>query len=157
VIKTFANKPTAAIFEGRQARWLPQEIQDIARRKLKQIDSTASIVNLRIPPGNRLELLKGARAGQWSFRINDQWRIDEIRAGNRSVTADTALRLARLFGTDAQFWISLQGQYDLETVEREMRERIEHEVRRSRCGSPPDSWLFRIRLWRGLALPAFPF
>lgn len=75
MIKTFANKQTAAIFEGHQARRLPQEIQDIARRKLKQIDSTANIENLRIPPGNRLELLKGARAGQWSIRINDQWRI----------------------------------------------------------------------------------
>jgi proteic killer suppression protein len=75
VIKTFANKQTAAIFEGLQARRLPQEIQDIARRKLKQIDSTASMENLRIPPGNRLELLKGTRAGQWSIRINDQWRI----------------------------------------------------------------------------------
>ncbi len=50
-------------------------MQDIARRKLKQIDSTVSIENLRIPPGNRLELLKGARAGQWSIRINDRWRI----------------------------------------------------------------------------------
>lgn len=57
-----------------------------------------------------------------------QRRIDEICARNRSITADTALRLARLFGIEAQFWINLQGQYDLETVEREMRERIEHEV-----------------------------
>lgn len=57
-----------------------------------------------------------------------QRRIDEICSGQRGITADTALRLARLFGTDAQFWVNLQAQYDLETTEREMRKRIEQEV-----------------------------
>ena len=57
-----------------------------------------------------------------------QRRIDEICTGNRSVTADTALRLARLFGTDAAFWMNLQAQYDLETADREMHKRIEAEV-----------------------------
>lgn len=57
-----------------------------------------------------------------------QRRIDEICTGVRGITADTALRLARLFGTDAQFWMNLQAQYDLETTEREMHDRIEHEV-----------------------------
>ncbi len=57
-----------------------------------------------------------------------QRRIDEICAGLRGITADTALRLARLFGTDAQFWIILQAQYDLETTELDMRKRIEKEV-----------------------------
>ena len=57
-----------------------------------------------------------------------QRRIDEICAGNRSLTGDTALRLARLFGTDAAFWINLQAQYDLETTYREMHKRIEAEV-----------------------------
>ncbi len=75
MIKTFADKRTAAIFEGYQVRQLPREIQGIARRKLKQIDAATRIESLRIPPGNRLELLKGKRAGQWSIRINDQWRI----------------------------------------------------------------------------------
>lgn len=75
MIKTFADKRTAAIFEGHQIKKLPTEIQDIARRKLKQIDAATRIDSLRIPPGNRLELLKGKRAGQWSIRINDQWRI----------------------------------------------------------------------------------
>ena len=75
VIKTFADKHTAAIFEGFQVKRLPKEIQETARRKLKQIDAAASIESLRIPPGNRLELLKRNRAGQWSIRINDQWRI----------------------------------------------------------------------------------
>ena len=57
-----------------------------------------------------------------------QRRIDEICAGNRSITGDTALRLARLFTTDAAFWINLQAQYDLETTYRDMHARIEAEV-----------------------------
>lgn len=75
MIKTFADKRTAAIFEGLQVRQLPKEIQNTARRKLKQIDAAGTIESLRTPPGNRLELLKGNRVGQWSMRINDQWRI----------------------------------------------------------------------------------
>jgi addiction module HigA family antidote len=58
-----------------------------------------------------------------------QRRIDEICAGKRAVTADTALRLARFFGTDAQSWMNLQGQYDLESAEMVLAERIEHEVK----------------------------
>lgn len=57
-----------------------------------------------------------------------QRRIDEICAGHRSITGDTALRLARLFGTDAEFWINLQAQYDLEATYRDMYKRIESEV-----------------------------
>ncbi len=57
-----------------------------------------------------------------------QRRIDEICAGNRSITADTALRLAKLFGMDAQTWMNLQAQYDLETTESEFGEKIEKEV-----------------------------
>jgi len=64
VIKTFADKHTAAIFEGFQVKRLPKEIQETARHKLKQIDAAASIESLRVPPGNRLELLKKNRAGQ---------------------------------------------------------------------------------------------
>lgn len=75
MIKSFADKATAAIFSGLIVRRLPHDIQGIARRKLKLIDATSRIEELRIPPGNRLELLSGSRAGQWSIRINDQWRI----------------------------------------------------------------------------------
>ena len=57
-----------------------------------------------------------------------QRRIDEICAGKRAITADTALRLAKLFGMDAQTWMNLQAQYDLETVESELGERIKKEV-----------------------------
>lgn len=75
MIKSFADKATAAIFSGVLVRKLPHDIQTIARRKLKLIDATSRVDELRIPPGNRLELLSGNRAGQWSIRINDQWRI----------------------------------------------------------------------------------
>ena len=54
---------------------LPPEIQQTARRKLKLIDAATSVEALRVPPGNRLEQLKGDRKGQYSIRINDQWRI----------------------------------------------------------------------------------
>ena len=57
-----------------------------------------------------------------------QRRIDEICAGTRAITADTALRLARLFGMDAQTWLNLQAQYDLEVAERQLRKQIDAEV-----------------------------
>lgn len=75
MIKSFANKETAAIFLGEVVRKLPQLMQQAARRKLKLIDAATSLDSLRYPPGNRLEVLKGKRAGQWSIRINDQWRV----------------------------------------------------------------------------------
>ena len=76
MIESFADKRTAAIFQGLEVRGLPWEIQETARRKLKIIDAAPSIESLRVPPGNRLETLKGSkRKGQWSIRINDQWRI----------------------------------------------------------------------------------
>jgi len=75
VIQTFADKVTAAVFSGLQVRRLPPPIQDTARRKLKLIDAALSLDSLRVPPGNRLEPLRGERRGQWSIHINDQWRI----------------------------------------------------------------------------------
>lgn len=75
MIKTFADKDTAALFYGLQARKIPADIRNVARRKLLQIDGAHRLDDLRVPPGNRLELLKGDRTGQYSIRINDQWRI----------------------------------------------------------------------------------
>ncbi len=54
---------------------MARDLQQAARRKLKVIDAAPSIDTLRVPPGNRLEALRGDRRGQWSIRINDQWRI----------------------------------------------------------------------------------
>jgi toxin HigB-1 len=74
MIKTFRNQDTQALFAGRcPRRW--QAIRQTAERKLAQLHAAATLDFLRSPPGNRLEALKGDRAGQWSIRINDQWRV----------------------------------------------------------------------------------
>lgn len=75
MIKSFRSKDTTALFEGRFVRGLPRDIQIRAHRKLKLIDAAATLEFLRVPPANRLEALVGARKGQHSIRINDQWRI----------------------------------------------------------------------------------
>ncbi|WP_421871741.1 type II toxin-antitoxin system RelE/ParE family toxin [Pararhizobium sp.] len=75
MIKSFADRETESIWDGRRSRKLPGEIQVIALRKLRLINAASNLNDLRIPPGNRLEMLKGSRAGQYSIRINDQWRI----------------------------------------------------------------------------------
>jgi proteic killer suppression protein len=75
MIKSFADRETESIWSGRRSRRLPIEIQAIALRKLRLINAANNLNDLRIPPGNRLEMLKGNRSGQHSIRINDQWRI----------------------------------------------------------------------------------
>lgn len=75
MLKSFANRDAESIWLGRFARRLPTDIQRIARRKLRMLDAATALEELRVPPGNRLEALKGDRAGQHSIRINDQWRI----------------------------------------------------------------------------------
>ena len=75
MIKSFGDKRTAAIFAGYAVRDLPSQIQRRARTKLLLIDAAKDLADLRVPPGNRLEALHGNRAGQYSIRINDQWRI----------------------------------------------------------------------------------
>jgi len=75
VIKSFGDKRTAAIFAGYAIRDLPPQIQRRARAKLLAIDAAKDLADLRVPPGNRLEALRGDRTGQCSLRINDRWRI----------------------------------------------------------------------------------
>lgn len=75
MIRSFADMDAEQVFGGRFARKLPQDIQRIAQRKLRQIHAANRLSDLMAPPGNRLEALKGDRAGQHSIRINDQWRI----------------------------------------------------------------------------------
>jgi toxin HigB-1 len=75
MIVNFRDTETAAIWEGRRSRGLPSDIQSAALRKLRLINNTKRLDDLRVPPGNRLEALKGERHGQHSIRINDQWRI----------------------------------------------------------------------------------
>ena len=73
MIRSFRDKRTETIYQGRRARGLAVEIQQRARRKLRMIDAATVVDDLRIPPSNRLEKLKGDRCGQHSIRINDQW------------------------------------------------------------------------------------
>jgi proteic killer suppression protein len=75
MIKSFRDRETAALFLGERVRYIPSDIRQVARRKLAQLDQVGRVEELRIPPGNRLEALKGDRAGFWSMRINDQWRL----------------------------------------------------------------------------------
>jgi proteic killer suppression protein len=83
VIKSFADKRTERIYLRQPDRRLPTETQQAALRKLRMLNNAKSIQDLRSPPGNRLEKLKGDRAGQYSIRINDQWRVCfEWRADN---------------------------------------------------------------------------
>jgi proteic killer suppression protein len=75
MIVSFRDGETEKIWFGQRSRRLPQDIQAGALRKLRLLNAARRIDDLRVPPGNRLEPLKGARAGQWSIRINDRWRI----------------------------------------------------------------------------------
>lgn len=75
MITGFKDRTTEDVWEGRFSRRLPPDIQIIARRKLRMLNNAARLDDLRIPPANRLEALKGQRKGQHSIRINDQWRI----------------------------------------------------------------------------------
>jgi proteic killer suppression protein len=75
VIESFASDETRKIFLGSVSSKLPKEIQRTARRKLIYLDDAEDLQDLLAPPGNRLEKLKGTRSGQYSIRINDQWRI----------------------------------------------------------------------------------
>jgi proteic killer suppression protein len=75
MIRSFADDETELIWSGRRSRKLPSDMQTIALRKLRLLNQSRNLSDLRIPPGNRLEALKGDLAGQFSIRINSQWRI----------------------------------------------------------------------------------
>lgn len=75
MIKSFRCKETEALFLREPSRRLPGDIVAAVRRKLAMLHAASFVEDLRIPPGNRLEQLKGNRAGQHSIRINNQWRI----------------------------------------------------------------------------------
>ncbi len=75
MIRGFADRQTELIWAGERSPRLPADIQAGALRKLRMLNQARVMSDLRIPPGNRLEALKGKRKGQHSIRINDQWRI----------------------------------------------------------------------------------
>jgi len=75
MIRTFKDKETEKIFKRNFSKKYPDDIQRVAFRKLRMINRAENINDLRVPPANRLEKMKGNGAGQYSIRINDQWRI----------------------------------------------------------------------------------
>lgn len=75
MIQGFVCDETQLVFEGKRSRVLPANIQNVLHRKLLMLDAARELVDLRIPPGNRLEALEGDRAGQHSIRVNPQWRV----------------------------------------------------------------------------------
>ena len=75
MIQSFADRNTERLFEREPVRRFPAELHRAMLRKLGLVDAAEQLDDLRVPPGNRLEKLKGDRAGQHSIRVNDQWRI----------------------------------------------------------------------------------
>ena len=75
MIRSFADRETELVWQGLRSKRLPQDVQRAALRKLQMIEAAEIVDDLREPPGNRLEALKGNRGGQWSIRINNQWCI----------------------------------------------------------------------------------
>jgi len=75
LIRSFKNKVTEAVFNGQCPKGFPVQIFRVARRKLEALDAAEQLVDLRVPPADRLEALKQNRKGQHSVRINDQWRV----------------------------------------------------------------------------------
>jgi len=75
MIPSFGCEETVKIFSRQRSRNLPQEIQQVALRKLRMLNQAVRLGDLRVPPANRLEKMRGNRAGQYSIRINEQWRI----------------------------------------------------------------------------------
>jgi proteic killer suppression protein len=75
MIRSFADPETERIWRGLRSKRLPSDIQSVALRKLRMVNQARALSDLKVPPGNRLEALKGTMVGQYSIRINDQWRI----------------------------------------------------------------------------------
>lgn len=75
MIRSFANADTERVWRRQRVRRFGPDLQRMANRKLLIIDAAETLNDLRVPPGNRLEQLRGDRTGQYSIRINDQWRI----------------------------------------------------------------------------------
>jgi addiction module HigA family antidote len=159
VIRSFRCSDTQALYETGESRRFAS-IARVAVRKLALLDAAVTLEFLRSPPGNRLELLRGDRAGRIRASKNGMRpvhpgevlkeeflkpmglsanalakalrvpapRINDVVLQRRGITADTAMRLARYFGGDAQSWLNLQMTYDLRVAERANARRIKREV-----------------------------
>jgi addiction module HigA family antidote len=160
VLRSFQDKDTERVWKRQGLRKFDEKTQRTALRRLLILDAAEALGDLRVPPGNRLEKLRGDRADTYSkLTTTDEdlvsttvvtppihpgevlmheyleplgitqhavavaidvppRRINEIVHGKRRITADTALRLAKYFGTTERFWLNLQGRYDIE-IERD--------------------------------------
>ena len=90
MIKSFKDSETQNIYELRRSRKLPYDIQQVALRKLRMINNATTLNDLLVPPANRLEKLSGDRAGQYSIRINNQWRVCFEWKGNDAYNVEIA-------------------------------------------------------------------
>jgi toxin HigB-1 len=118
MIAGFPDAEPLLIWSGHRSRRLPGNIQPVALRKLRMLNSARRLEDLRIPPANRLEALRGSRKGQYSIRIN------EIVLGQRAITPDTDLRLARYFGVSEGFFLGLQTDYALMERKRALGDKL---------------------------------
>jgi addiction module HigA family antidote len=131
MIISFGSKDTEKVWNGERVSKWPLEIQEIGSRKLRMINNAQNLSNLKIPPSNNMEKLRNIHPGEilreeflipmqisaykLAKDINiPQTRISEIIKGRRRISADTALRLSKYFGTTAKFWLGLQNDFDLE-------------------------------------------
>jgi proteic killer suppression protein len=78
MIASFKDRRTAAVAQGRLPKGFPSDLLTAGRRKLGYLDAAATLEDLRLPPGNRLEALAGNRAGQHRIRVNDHWRVCSV-------------------------------------------------------------------------------
>ena len=88
MILTFGNVDTEKIWNGTWVKKLPKEIQEVGRRKLRMLNNSVTLLDLKIPPNNRLEKLSGNLKGFYSIRINDQWRIIFKWQGNNALEVE---------------------------------------------------------------------
>jgi toxin HigB-1 len=75
MIRSFADRETERLFSRHPAKKLPPDVQRVALRKLRMLNNAHTLTDLQVPPANRLEKLSGDRAGQYSIRINERWRV----------------------------------------------------------------------------------
>jgi proteic killer suppression protein len=75
VIRSFKDRETEKLFGRERSRAVPAALRRVALRKLVQLDAADTLDDLKVPPGNRLERLRGDRKGQWSIRVNERWRV----------------------------------------------------------------------------------
>jgi addiction module HigA family antidote len=151
MIRSFRDKATERLFRREGARRFPPELQRQALRNLVVLDGAETLQDLLVPPGNRLgeqtvtkklapihpgeilqeEFLRPMGISQYrlakSISVPPR-RINELVHGNRGVTADTALRLSRFFGTSERFWMNLQARYELEIEKDRLGNRLNTEV-----------------------------